>query len=128
MYLEIMSSVAALASVAALLIVVYTAKRQRTTIDRLEDRMAHLIAGISLLTDTTEGGLRDVALEVGRLAGNGGPVRPRVRATQRRIATAVKKGRTVQDIAAAEQVSEGEVRLHLQLDKLQNGSLDAALF
>jgi hypothetical protein len=103
-------------------------RKQQAAIDRLDDRLAHLIAGVSLLTDTTEGGLRDVALEVGRLAGNGAAAKPRVRAAQRRIATAASRGRTVQDIAAAEQVSEGEVRLHLQLDKLQKGTMDAALF
>jgi hypothetical protein len=103
-------------------------RKQQAAIDRLDDRLAHLIAGVSLLTDTTEGGLRDVAMEVGRLAGSGATAKPRVRAAQRRIATAASRGRTVQDIAAAEQVSEGEVRLHLQLDKLQKGTMDAALF
>jgi hypothetical protein len=37
--------------------------------------------------------------------------------TQRRVAGAARRGHTVQDIAASEQISEGEVRLRLQLDR-----------
>jgi hypothetical protein len=33
------------------------------------------------------------------------------------MAGAARRGRTVQDIAAAEQVSEGEVRLRLELER-----------
>jgi hypothetical protein len=90
----------------------------QAAIERLDDRLAHLLAGLSLLTDTTEGALRDVATEITRLGAAHDTVRPRPRAaTQRRVASAARRGRTVQDIAATEQVSEGEVRLRLQLDK-----------
>lgn len=89
--------------------------RQQKAIDRLTSRMSNLVAGISLLTDTTETGLRDVAHEIGRAASAEAP-RPRQRAaTQRRITTAARRGRSVQEIAAAEQLSEGEVNLRLQL-------------
>ena len=90
----------------------------QAAIERLDDRVAHLLAGVSLLTDTTEGALRDVAVEINRLAAPKDQERPRTRAaTQRRVASAARRGRTVQDIAASEQVSEGEVRLRLQLEK-----------
>jgi hypothetical protein len=90
----------------------------QAAIERLDDRVAHLLAGLSLLTDTTEGALRDVATEITRLGAAQDAARPRTRAaTQRRVASAARRGRTVQDIAATEQVSEGEVRLRLQLDK-----------
>jgi hypothetical protein len=90
----------------------------QAAIERLDDRVAHLLAGVSLLTDTTEGALRDVAAEISRLAAVTGQERPKSRAaTQRRVASAARRGRSVQDIAASEQVSEGEVRLRLQLDK-----------
>jgi hypothetical protein len=128
MYLELMSSAVGLLGLMAFVALYWSHKRHQAAIDRLEDRLSHLIAGVSLLTDTTEGGLRDVALEIGRLAGTGVQARPRVRAAQRRITTAARRGRSVQDIAASEEVSEGEVRLHLQLDKLQKGSMDAALY
>ena len=84
---------------------------------RLDERLAHLTAGISLLTDTAEGGLRDVALEIERLAAAGArTTRPKTRAaTQRRVSTAARRGRSVQDIAAKEQMAESEVRLRLQM-------------
>jgi hypothetical protein len=98
--------------------IVWVHVQVQAALERLDDRMAHLLAGVSLLTDTTEGALRDVATEITRLAGVTETARPRARAaTQRRVASAARRGRTVQDIAAAEQVSEGEVRLRLQLDK-----------
>jgi hypothetical protein len=90
----------------------------QAAIERIDDRMAHLLAGVSLLTDTTEGALREVAVELTRLGAAKEASRPRARAaTQRRVAGADRRGRTVQDIAASEQVSEGEVRLRLQLAK-----------
>jgi hypothetical protein len=92
--------------------------QQRAAIERLEDRISHLTAGLSLLTDTTETGLRDVALELSRLAAAASATTPKPRAvTQRRMAGAARRGRSVQDIAAEEQVSEGEVRLRLELEK-----------
>ena len=96
--------------------------QHQAAVERIDDRMAHLVAGVSLLTDTTEGALRDVATEINRLAASttADTSRPRPRAaTQRRIAGAARRGTTVQDIAAAEQISEGEVRLRLQLEKAQ---------
>ena len=36
-------------------------------------------------------------------------------ATQRRVSAAAKRGRSVQDIAAKEKMSESEVRLRLQM-------------
>ncbi|HLG55877.1 MAG TPA: hypothetical protein VI485_11140 [Vicinamibacterales bacterium] len=84
---------------------------------RLDERLAHLTAGISLLADTAEGGLRDVALEVERLKSVAATApRPKARAaTQRRVSGAARRGRSVRDIAAIEKMSEGEVRLRLQL-------------
>ena len=94
-------------------------RRQRRLIERLDDRLTHLHAGLSLLTNTTEDGLRGVALEVARLAG-AAETRPKAVASARqRIAHAAGHGRSVQDIAASEQVSEGEVLLHLLLEKLR---------
>lgn len=106
------------AAVVVLGAVIWTHVQQQAAIDRLDDRIAHLMAGVSLLTDTTEGALRDVAVEIGRLAATTDGARPDTRAASRsRINGAARRGRTVQDIAANEQLSEGEVRLHLQLDK-----------
>src|SRR5919106_2900567 len=84
--------------------------QHQSAIERLDDRISHLLAGVSLLTDTTEGALRDVATEVSRLASTKDVARPATRTTQRRVTAAARRGRTVQDIAAMEEVSEGEVR------------------
>jgi hypothetical protein len=109
------------AGTAALLLLgglVWVHVQTQAALERLDDRMSHLLAGISLLTDTTEGALRDVAAEITRQGEARDAVRPRPRAaTQRRVTGAARRGRSVQDIAASEQVSEGEVRLRLQLDK-----------
>jgi hypothetical protein len=92
---------------------------QRRRVRSLDGRVAHLSAAMALLTDTLEGGLHDVAREVSRLASQpSAPLAmaaPRNRATaQRRVKGAAKRGQSVRDIAAAEQMSEGEVRLMLQ--------------
>jgi hypothetical protein len=106
------------ATIAALLVLRST-RQTAATLAALDHRITQLTAGIALLTDTTEIGLRDVATEIGRLATPAATApRPRPRTvTQRRIAVAAKRGRSVQEIAANEDVSEGEVRLRLNLDK-----------
>lgn len=107
------------ASLLVIVSVLFINRRQRLALQRVEERLTHLHAGLSLLTNTTEDGLRGVALEVARLAG-AAETKPRaVTNPRQRIATAAGHGRSVQDIAAAEQVSEGEVLLHLLLDKLK---------
>jgi DNA-binding NarL/FixJ family response regulator len=104
--------------VVLLAMMVWMRAQQRAAVDRLEDRVSHLAAGLSLLTDTTETGLRDIALELSRLSAAASAATPKPRAvTQRRMAGAARRGRSVQDIAAEEQVSEGEVRLRLELEK-----------
>ena len=106
-------------TVLVLLVQIWTDAQRRAAIDRLDDRMTHLLAAMSLLTDTTEGGLRDVASEVGRLAGaQSVAAAPKSRTTvQRRVRAAARRGRTVQEIAAAEEMAEGEVRLRLNMEK-----------
>jgi hypothetical protein len=95
---------------------------QRRKVRNLDGRVAHLSAAMALLTDTLEGGLHDVAREVSRLSAQPSTTAavavPRNRTTtQRRVRGAAKRGHSVRDIAAGEQMSEGEVRL-----MLQNGS------
>jgi hypothetical protein len=103
-----------------------TTRRLAATVGALENRVTQLTAGIALLTDTTEGGFRDVAIEVGRFAPAPPAPRPRPRAaSQRRIASAARRGRSVQEIAASEEVSEGEVRLRLNLEN--KGRTNAAM-
>jgi hypothetical protein len=89
------------------------------TVGRFGDRLAHLAAALELLTDTTEAGLGNVAVALER----GTPqraARATRGATSKRIATAARKGGSVEEIAADELLSESEVRLHLQLAPLNS--------
>lgn len=87
---------------------------QQQAMARLTERVEQLRAAMALLTDTAETGFRDIALEVGRSAAV--PPAPAARAqVARRITTATRRGRSVRDIAAAEKMSEGEVRLRMTL-------------
>jgi hypothetical protein len=99
-----------------------------SVVQRLDDKLSHFGDALTLLTETTEGGFRAVASELDRTvaqtskAGGGAAhlgakkvVLPRP--TSARMTAAVKRGRSVEEIAATEQVSEGEVRLRLHLAK-----------
>ena len=83
----------------------------------LEQRIARLQEGVNLLTDTIETGFRQVAAEVERLSTHGPAGSPVVasRPTAVRLRAATRRGRTITEIAAAEHVSEGEVRLRLSI-------------
>jgi hypothetical protein len=87
-------------------------------LEQVDSRLSHLADALSLLTETAESGFRSTAVEIGRIAERtvtASSVAPAT--TVRRIATAVKKGRTPGDIAAEERMSEGEVNLRLHLAK-----------
>ena len=91
------------------------------TILHLEQQVTRLQEGTNLLTDTVELGFRQVAAELERIAeivsaGRAPAVRTQAaRPTTARVKAASARGRSVREIAAAEQVSEGEVRLRLSL-------------
>ncbi len=107
-------------------------------VDSAEDRLAHFSGALALLTETTEEGFRSLALEVARVGKPAGPgstreagarkkkelfaapavaalAHERPRPTTGRLVRAARNGRTVPEIAADEQLSEGEVRLRLSL-------------
>ena len=115
--------------VAALVALFRMHVEQHRRIARFGDRLAHLTSAVSLLTDTVEGGLRDMAQEIERL---GAPARPAAKSkarasTQRRVSTAARRGRSVQDIAAKEKMSESEVRLRLQMAGANREKAHAAM-
>lgn len=95
-------------------LVVLLRRRRDLDLSQVDSRLAQFAEALSLLTDTTQSGFATVARELER----DGTRRPKTvarGAAARRIASAVKKGRSIQDIASDEQVSESEVRLHLGL-------------
>lgn len=108
----------ALVVVAQSLVIVRVTRALRS-VGTFGDRLAHLAAALELLTDTTEAGLGNVAVALER----GTPqreARATRGATSKRIATAARRGGSVEEIAARELLSESEVRLHLQLAPLNN--------
>ena len=96
------------------LLVVVMRRRQDLDLTRLEQRLAHFGEALALLTDTTQAGFASVASELERTGARRTTTTSRA-AASRRIVGAAKKGRSIQDIAASEDVSESEIRLHLGL-------------
>jgi hypothetical protein len=82
---------------------------------RGDRRIEQLTSALELLTDTTESGFVNVAAELTRVGAR--PITPTStrRATSERIAAAIDEGRPIAEVAAAEGLSETEVRLHLGL-------------
>lgn len=102
-----------------LLVAVRLVRALRHTVE-LENRVTRLQEGVNLLSDATETGLRLVMTELERLselASEPPPARTRgtSRPTAAGVRAAARRGETVQEIAARERVSEGEVRLRLTL-------------
>jgi len=86
----------------------------------LEDRVARLTEALALLTDTTETGFRSLTEQIVlpvtvSPAPGARRAEQAIRTTTSRVVRASKQGQTAIEIAAAEQVSEGEVRLRLNL-------------
>jgi hypothetical protein len=97
-------------------------RRRPGPLDRIEQRLANLCHALSLLTDSTESGLRATIAGLERLSGPtpapaaaaiDTPVTPAGASDP--ILARVAEGRTPREIAIAEGVSEGEVRLRLRL-------------
>src|SRR3954463_2309482 len=82
---------------------------------RVNERISHFAAALTLLTDTTEAGLANVAAELERLRQPRGARSVSRGAAAKRITTAARRGQAIGDIAANETMSESEVRLHLSM-------------
>lgn len=146
MRLEIWIAIGAVAAavIGVQSVLVWRLIRALRTVQRLDEKLGHFGDAMSLLTETTETGFRAVAAELervtpdpdarsvpiaatkaasaGRASASAGStlnalkkIAPRTSAA--RINDAARRGRTVTEIAAAEELSEGEVRLRLHLAK-----------
>jgi hypothetical protein len=115
----------ALLAVVQIVLLWRLARSMRATADATA-RVAQLTAALELLTDTTEEGFVNVAAELGRLGAR--PLAPGStrRATTQRIAAAVRRGRSIEDVALAESLSESEVRLHVGLEAGGDAPADVA--
>ena len=78
----------------------------------LDERVARLTRSVTLLVDTTEGCFDAVSTQIAR---NDDTVTPRRQQRQRRVVGAAKRGRTIAQIAAEEDVAEGEVALRVRM-------------
>jgi hypothetical protein len=101
----------------------------------VQDRMDTLANSVSLLTDTTESCFKALAMQLQFVQSQGGrptPAPARARATgagepqtdaavrksrQRRVVGAARRGEALADIAAREDVAEGEVALRLHVNR-----------
>ena len=90
--------------------------------ERVNERLTHFAEALTLLTDTTEQGLSNIAAGLTAF-GQKTTTRSTTRATTKRIVSAARNGRAVSAIAAEELMSESEIRLHLELGA---GRLSAA--
>ncbi len=97
------------------LLVVWRVSTRLRLVARVDERLSHFAEALALLTDTTEAGLSNIASEMEqasrRRVSRGGS---RI-ATAKRIVTAVRRGRSLEEIAASEALSESEIRLHLEM-------------
>src|SRR4051812_7522698 len=82
---------------------------------RVNERVSQFAAALTLLTDTTEAGLANVAAELERLGQARGARSVSRGAAAKRIPPAARRGQAIGEIAATEAMSESEVRLHLSM-------------
>jgi hypothetical protein len=116
---------AAVAVINALQLVLLVRLARRVTAnERVNERLTHFAEALTLLTDTTEQGLANVAAGLTAF-GRKTTTRGTTKAAAKRIVDAAKNGRTVAAIAADESMSESEIRLHLELGALTTGRAEA---
>ena len=87
----------------------------RQSFARIDQRLTQVCSALELLTDTTESAMRSAFAEIERLSAEN-TARGEREALHTRVKTAARHGRTAREIAQAEGVSEGEVRLRLRLN------------
>src|SRR5882757_3458964 len=105
--------VAGLALISLVEAVALVRQRRGQVADPSADRLAHFAEALALLTDTTEAGFANLAAEL-QTRRQASRTSSRT-ATAKRIATAVRRGRSLDEIASSESLSESEIRLHLGL-------------
>jgi hypothetical protein len=131
--MEALMNTSTLIAVGAVLTVVVIAQsyllwrltRSLGGVQKLDEKLGHFGDALSLLTETTESGFKAVATELDRTSARpqDGPAKAAIKkampgpSAAARISAAARRGRTVPEIAAAEELSEGEVRLRLHMAK-----------
>lgn len=107
---------AGLVFVSAQLVILLWTLRRLQELSNIRERMSRLADGLALLTDTTEAGFASILREIQQLGHQAAkPARHTRASVAKRVAQAVRKGEHVARIAEHEELSEGEVRLHLAM-------------
>jgi hypothetical protein len=84
-------------------------------LQRVEERLSSVTRTLDLLIDTTEACFCAVGEQIARAQPAPRAAKAGRAARQRRVVRAARRGRSVTEIAAAEDVAEREVHLRLQL-------------
>ena len=98
----------------ALIVVGWKLVRALAAVEELSGRVTRFGDAVALLTEASEAGFRSTAHEMRRIA-DAQDHRRDLGDLQRRLSSAAARGESVQQIAAEEHVSEGEVRLRLSV-------------
>jgi hypothetical protein len=107
---------------------IWRMSRAMRVTSRLNDRLSHFAEALALLTDTTEVGLANVAAELESTGRQRAARSVSPKAASKRIVNAARCGQAINEIAAAEAMSESEVRLHLgMMPAATKGTRDGAL-
>ena len=100
------------------LVCIWAARRgavvSREALTQIDQRLTHIRSAVELLTDTTESALQTAFAEIERMSDGGHGLTQRAELPAR-VQSAARNGRTAREIAQAEGLSEGEVRLRLRL-------------
>ena len=116
--MDIVTGIVAGIGVAAVVqtVLVWRATRAVARLSAIEARVERFGDALTLLTDTTESAFRAVAIQMTHRPAVAAAVTPAASAAKtRRITRAVTRGATIEQVAAAEEVAESEVRLRLQM-------------
>lgn len=102
-------------ALAAQTAVIWRLASRMKAVERIPDRLSRFAEALALLTDTTEAGLSALAGEIEHAGRRRTPRASASNPRTRRIMSAMKSGRSIEEIAADEQLSHSEIRLHLDL-------------
>jgi hypothetical protein len=87
----------------------------RAAFQQMDKRLTHLSTAVGLLTDAAEDGLRSAFSEIEQIAWTHEATGDEAADLQTRVGRAARRGRHPREIAQAEGLAEGEVRLRLKL-------------
>jgi len=106
---------AGLVFVTAQLVILLWTLRRLQELSNIRERMSRLADGLALLTDTTEAGFASLLREIQQIGRETKTTRAPRASVVKRVLSAARKGENLARIAEREELSEGEVRLHLAM-------------